>query len=87
MRNSPYLDRPLRSEAQVHDLAHARYLRELERIRNAASTAPNTRPAKSLHSWRVQVTREGTYSECKWCLKRKPFAQPDNSPCVPSCSA
>lgn len=55
MRNSPYLDLPLRSEAEaqrqlrldspaaarlpaslpVHS-SHARYLRELERIRNAS---------------------------------------------------
>lgn len=60
MRNSPYLDRPLRSEAEasrqmrpnppaaarpsanlpVHS-SHARYLRELDRIRNAGRQAPH----------------------------------------------
>lgn len=57
MRNSPYLDRPLRTEAEasrqlsqnrpskpanppVHS-SHARYLRELDRIRNAGREVPH----------------------------------------------
>jgi hypothetical protein len=44
MRNSPYLDLPLRTEAEVVDLAHARYLRELKRIRDARPAQIHDRP-------------------------------------------